>query len=158
MLSGESNAMTNIHELTHELVQERLTTAIRCCAGFGQKYSVAEVAELTGIPERTIKSYHQGQACPGTPALLKLMLVLGPEFAGMLTELADMTVTHHGDDRVCSLSLNAHAAGLTALIARHMVDGFIDHREEAIQEPVVRELVQKANAWLIRRRDEREAA
>lgn len=139
--------------ITQEAVQKRLTEALRKYVGLGRPFSVAGFAKATGIPERTIKSYQGGQAAPGLAYLLRMMMVLPPEFADMVLAPAHLgNVSRIHRDQGSSLDVHALASQLNSLIAQALADdGIIDHLEEAEMEPTVRSLQARCNAWLSRR-------
>lgn len=142
--------MSNCPIVSHEIAMGRLADAIRAFVGQGRRFSVNGLAAATGLPARTISSYHQGDATPGLGNLLCLIAVLPAEFADMILEPSGKgNISEINTSKITTaLEVNRQAAALTALVAEHMVDGRIDHREAAIQEPVMRSLQAAINQYL----------
>lgn len=145
--------MSDPQSISQELVQKRLTEALRKHVGLGRSFSVSDFSVATGIPERTIKSYQGGQATPGLSYLLRMMAVLPVEFTDMVLSPAGLgNVSRTDGTGTNSLAVHAMASELNSLIAQALAnDGVIDHREESEMEPTVRSLQARCNAWLSKR-------
>jgi hypothetical protein len=68
-----------VEDITTEAVTRRLSYRLRQLIGPGRRFSLAEVAEATGIDPRTLQSYLQGVACPNLSKYYRLEHLLGPE-------------------------------------------------------------------------------
>lgn len=68
-----------VAEITPAAVKERLSYRLAQMIGPGKRFSLAEAAELTGIKERTLRAYVDGQACPNLARYERLLRVFGPE-------------------------------------------------------------------------------
>ncbi len=124
--------MTETTVATHHDVQERFTSALRVFVGQGRAYSVASIAEASGIPHRTMKAYHQGQATPGLQNLLSLVAVLPPAFANALLEYAGLTGAHRVDGpNLTPHKVLAQMCDEAAQLAHELSDGELNHIERA---------------------------
>ena len=122
--------MTDVPAYSHDHVTRRLAATLRLYVGRGQPYSAESLAEATGIPERTIRSYQMGHATPGLTNLLALIRCLGGVFAGAILEDAGVAAVLVRDD------LDADPRELATLKAESLArlvaaleDGRIDHTE-----------------------------
>jgi len=77
-----------------ELDRERFTRTLNAFVGMGRDWSVAELAQATGIPERTMKGYKEGRAAPPLGNFLRIAAILGPEFVNMVLEPAGLGGAH----------------------------------------------------------------
>lgn len=64
--------------ITTEECTRRLSRRLRQLIGPGRTWSYHNVADLTGIDERTLKAYVAGTACPNLTKWHRLLAVLGP--------------------------------------------------------------------------------
>ena len=103
---------------------------MRLYVGRGRPYSAESLAEATGIPERTIRSYQMGDATPGLANLLALIRCLGGVFAAACLEDAGVAAVLMQDDLEADPRelATAQAESLAKLVAA-LEDGRIDHTE-----------------------------
>ncbi len=103
---------------------------MRLYVGRGRPYSSESLAEATGIPERTIRSYQMGHATPGLTNLLALINCLGGVFAAACLEDAGVvTVLTHDDLEVDPHQLATLKAESLAKLVAALEDGRIDYTE-----------------------------
>lgn len=122
--------MANSGLVLQDLAQEAFTDAFRRHVGRGKALSCEQVSEKSGVPLRTVRSYHGGQATPGLAGLLSLLSVLPPSFANELLALAGLGGAAANSARAAdSYVLNASLTDFAAQIGAHLKDGRIDHRE-----------------------------
>ena len=129
--------MSVIDTLAHDRVAARLQAAIRLYIPDAARRR--SVSEVSGINERTLKSYQEG-ATPGLHVLLALSDALGPAFVSDLFSMIGMyaarTECQPAADQDRLTRLLAHASQLSQALE----DGFIDHREHMALAPQAREL------------------
>ena len=76
-----------VTEITPSAVKKRLSHRLAQMIGPGRPVSFAEAAALTGIKERTMRAYVDGNACPNLARYERMLRVFGPEVG---IELAHM--------------------------------------------------------------------
>ncbi|MBN8292845.1 hypothetical protein JI664_12795 [Rhodobacter sp. NTK016B] len=116
--------------ISHDHAARIIDDALRLRVGRGKRYSVAALADATGIAPRTIESYMQG-ATPGLNALLSLMSVLGPSFTSDILAPAGMTAQSADPCEPEDRKLLSGLCQFNASLALALEDGFVDHRERA---------------------------
>lgn len=89
--------MVKVHDLSEDLIKDRFSWVFRSYVGKRRKFSVEELAELTGINSRTIESYRAGDTCPSLWNLLRICKVMPDSFTNELLAFADMTGAHNVD-------------------------------------------------------------
>jgi hypothetical protein len=118
--------------ITAELVQERVTDAIRAQVGRGKEFSRDAVATTAGLDISTLGSWLNEEATPPVWKVLRLAATLGPDFVNRLLALAGMTGADWIDPQSASmLGVHAAAAELSAEVATALEDGEIDSAELA---------------------------
>ena len=127
--------------ISQEAAKARVSDALQLRIGRGKRYSFRQVADATGIPERTIDSYARGDNAPTWANMVALCAVRGPGFTSDVLVDAGQTAT------ACDGSAPEHMRALCALteasaaLAEALADGFVDHQEAAqIRAPIQRVL------------------
>ena len=69
--------MTDLREISRDVIRHKISTSLRARIGHGSKYSVAQVAAQTGISSSTLKGYLGGLAEPSLSQFIKLAAALG---------------------------------------------------------------------------------
>ncbi|WP_425404602.1 helix-turn-helix domain-containing protein [Hwanghaeella sp.] len=87
-------AMAKFAKASADLDRDRFAKVLNAFVGMGRDWSVAELAEATGIPERTMKGYKEGRAAPPLGNFLRMAAVLGPEFVNQVLEPAGLGGAH----------------------------------------------------------------
>ena len=104
-------------EIRPSEVQQRFTAALNLYVGYERRFSIAEIAGLTGISQRTLRSYQAGDACPSLPKFLRLAAVLPPEFADMAMAPAGLTgLRSSATGKTSVVDLNRHLTSAVAEI------------------------------------------
>lgn len=139
--------MGNLTIISQDLAQELFTDAFRAYVGARKWISYGDLAERTSMPERTLRSYGEGRATPGTAGLLTLISVLPSGFAErLLAPTGKGHVSELGAGEGNPLLVHDSAARMVALIAAALVDkdspGRIDHREMAALDRAADELAE----------------
>jgi hypothetical protein len=130
-----------------EVALSRQKMAFQAYAGRG-KMSFAELETASGVPERSLQGYSSGQNQMPLYAVMSVMAVLPVGFGQILLAPSGKNVVE-GDEAVTgTLALNVTVHKLAEMIARHIADGRIDHREEASEAPLVRELFAACGEWM----------
>ncbi|MEM7047274.1 MAG: hypothetical protein AAF442_06460 [Pseudomonadota bacterium] len=136
--------------LTRKQLSKNLSQSLRQYIGRGRTYSIDEFAQRTDIPQRTLSSWIQRLSTPRLYGWLQCAEILPADFAQRTLEIIGLTGLHRTHGSVTSHELHVKAADLTALIARHLLDGKIDHIEQAQQVEPIRQLHEATGAWLAR--------
>lgn len=90
-----------------------------------------ELAENTGIAEKTVKGHLAGQR-PCHDHLLAYFEYFGAELVNEWLAPIGITGAHPAEgETVCALSVIQHLTEATNIIAAAKADGFIDHKESA---------------------------
>lgn len=115
-------------------VQERVAAALK--AAHHKGWSDDDLAELTKIKARRIKSYRVEGRCPTLPALLSLAVVLGPDILNPVLSLVGHTAKPLDEaDDLNPRQIVADGLRYFTVIADAAADGRIDHTERpACQE------------------------
>lgn len=141
--------MTEAALTRHDHVARRFAATMRLYVGRGRPYSAESLAEATGIPERTIRSYQMGHATPGFANLLALMFCLGGVFTAACLEDAGVAAVLMHDD----LDADPHqlatvkAESLAKLVAA-LEDHRIDHTEAPELLALARRLIPMLAAFV----------
>ncbi len=129
-MTADVVAIADRADIAQDLVQERFTTTLRAFVGQGRMYSVQTVAEATGIPYTTMRSYHEGRSLPTLRAWLQLIAVLPPGFCNAVTEQSGLTGAHRIDGPAPTPhDVLSHMCQEAAQLARELADGHLDHKE-----------------------------
>lgn len=120
--------------IPQDVATQRLAAGLRLYVGRGEQkpYSVAMIADATGISASAIEKYMAGDATPGLANALTLFAVLGPAFVNHLIEPAGLTGVRRLDPVAkAAADVMSDLAGETARFAKALADGRIDHVERA---------------------------
>ena len=95
------------------------------------KRAIYEVAHLTGIKVKTIRSHMNGKTSPYFDDLCEYIRVLPPEFTtGLLSELGYRAVAVDAQEEDgCYRAVLKETADFTYHAAQYLEDGVVDHRE-----------------------------
>lgn len=116
--------------ISQDVAERHLMDALHLRVGRGKRTSFAALAEATGIPERTLRSYVDGTGA-SLHAFLTLASVLGPAFASDVLAPANLAVQDVVADEPEHMRCLAVLGGAVAMLSEAMADGRIDHVEEA---------------------------
>lgn len=109
-------------------VQERVAAALK--AAHAKGWSDEDLAELTKIKARRIKSYRLEGRCPTLPALLSLAVVLGQDLLNPVLSLVGHAARPLDEaDEVNPGQIVATGLRHFTIIADAAADGRIDHTE-----------------------------
>ncbi len=142
--------MVNAHDITADLVQERVSDAIRARVGPGKAMTVDDAVAATGLDRRTIDAYRRGESTPCLYKLLRLASVLGPQVLNDILALAGMggVSRHEAPEGPDSFGVNADLSAALAMFGRHLADGRFDHMELAEQRKVLGGLSERVDEWI----------
>lgn len=118
--------------------------------GHGRRYTVEALSEASGIPASTIYAIRRGTHMPKWSEAMELLKHLPTSAADMVLAPAGLAVRPI-EGEACNYSLIADLGRTTAHFTDALEDGKIDHREEAMAEPLVRAVVARGTAWLAAR-------
>jgi len=109
-------------------VQERVAAALKKAHTKG--WSDDDLAELTNIKARRIRSYRLEGRCPTLPALLSLAVVLGQDLLNPVLSLVGHAARPLDEaDELNPRQVVAEGLRHFTIIADAAVDGMIDHTE-----------------------------
>ncbi len=141
--------MTVVRDISRDLVRHKISTSLRARIGLGCKFSVAQVAALTGIGASTIKGYLAGLAEPSLSQFIKLAAALGPVFASEITAVIDFDVIDANPECVGTVDLMAAAAAFVASASTSMrAPGRVTHTVDLEVHPFIEDMAQASQAWL----------
>lgn len=110
-------------------VQERIAAALKAVHAKG--WSDDDLAGLTGIKARRIKSYRLEGRCPTVPALLSLAVVLGPDILSPVLALVGHVARPLDEaDEINPAMIVASVLPHVSTIATAAADGRIDYTEK----------------------------
>ena len=123
-------AMSEVAPITHDAAQRRFSATLRLYVGRGRLYSVAALAEATGVGQRTLKSYFEG-ATPGFQNWLILLRFLGSTFgAACMADAGVCAVVMRSDvEEACPHQTASEMASALSIMLKALEDGRIDHQE-----------------------------
>ena len=120
--SQPENTMSDLPEITNELVMARCSDALRRFVGPKKPYGYDDCAAAIDAQRSTVESWVLGNATPQLFKFLKLVALLGPEFANELLRLAHIDGAERVDAApVTDAALNACAAQLVAILSNAMI-------------------------------------
>lgn len=106
--------------------------ALRLRVGLGKPMSFAQLAEVSGLSERTLRAYADMQCSPPLHAVLSICSALGAGFAsdilgpaGMAAQLTEADEPDHQRAVSC-------LARMAGDLSEALEDGHVDHRERAL--------------------------
>lgn len=144
--------MTELSEISRDLVRERIAESLRARIGQGRKFSVAQVAAQSGIGVTTIKGYLGALAEPTLSQFIKLAAVLGPVFASEITAIINFDVIHCSPETVDTIDLLASAAAMVSSATTAMrAPKRITHTVDREIQPFVEDVVTAGQCWLAAR-------
>lgn len=125
--------MANAALITQDLVSERWRTAFMLSVGPQRGHSLETAARASGVPARTLLSYRDRESLPSFLNALRVMAVLGPEFAEAMLELAGLCGVREiaGDAPSPRRMLHDLASRIVTLANATERHGDIDHRHHA---------------------------
>lgn len=136
--------------ITHDLVQARVQVALRLFVGRARAWSVAALAEATGIDQRTLRAWVDGETTPSLSNFLVLARVLGPAFAQHVIELAGLGLVEPIDAaRPDGHGVMADSGQMIVHLASALADGTLDHCERATLAPIARGLAAKLTTFAV---------
>jgi hypothetical protein len=128
--------MIDAEEITQEDVQDAFVAAFKRRVGPG-KMDIAELANKTGIPVRTLKSYRDREALPGMVNNLRICVVLGPDFASEIMHPAGLGGVESIElQPLDGPATNTMLTQLVCVLTRALEDGQIDHLEKLDLAPL----------------------
>lgn len=140
--------MSGVEQITHHLAAERFRDGLHIYAGCGRRFSVAALADAASIPERTMKSYHAGEATPGLHNFLRICAVLPPAFTNHVLEISGLTGARHlMVESPCGHTTMKRLAERMHMLADAMQDGYLDHVESKQLAPPMRELATEISSF-----------
>jgi transcriptional regulator with XRE-family HTH domain len=134
--------MSHDSHFGHHLDQA-IKDVARLYVGVGRRFSQCVLADATGIPPSTLKSYLSGHASISGENLLKLIAVLPPEAGNMLIRSCGYRLHPMETDEGTWDVIGSEAAGLCSEIFEAKSDGRIDHVEAASLKKRCQKLVAK---------------
>lgn len=131
--------MLNARLINSELVKELFSAEFKKWVGPGRKLSVDECSALSSITRDTIESYRRGDNAPSLEKAIRLFSAIQESsFVNAVLSLCGYTGVHQieADEQFSPSLMLSNIARRLALLARHMEDGHVDHRErlEELQE------------------------
>jgi len=140
--------MSDTPPICQETAQATLTDALNLFVGRGRRYSLASLAAATGIGERTLKSYQQGEATPGYPHLLRLLAVLPVEFGDAVLAPAGVgRLQRIEGEEPDGFTAMEQVCRRAAMLGSALADRKIDHRERLQLLPEIRALAAEMTAF-----------
>lgn len=127
-----------------------IAEALRRHIGRGQRLSVDQASQLTGISEAVIRGHMAEVSSPNMANLQAYLQGLGVEF--QLDLLAPLGVVPVGAEDIGHSVMTADAAVMTAHLSQALADGVVDHKEKAILWPEALEVGQKLISWALQQR------
>lgn len=114
-------------------VRRVFSDALNLYVGPGRRFSVGDVAAVTGVGTDAIRRYLRSESCPEWHNAMSLITVLPVEFAETVIRPAGLSgLRRTGDESVTGLSLMREITQGTAVLADALADGHIDHQERAV--------------------------
>jgi len=122
----------------------------RLYVGPGRRFSWDALADATGIPLSTLKSYGRDKAPSAMPfhAALRLIAVLPPEAGNMMLAPSGYRLAPIEPDDSSWHEVGCEASMLTFEILDAEKDGRVDHREDAMLKRRLRTFIAKAEGML----------
>lgn len=139
----EGKKMIDPEGITHKTALNVFRLAFARRVGVGEtKASYGDLQDNTGIPIRTLKSWHDGQAMPHIDNLLKLCVVFGPDFTTEILVVAGQGGVENLeiDEQVNAMGTAADLVKMTNEITERLRDGVFCHRDRAVTGPKLLEL------------------
>lgn len=107
--------MNNFHVSDSETVRITVASALRRHTGFGKAMSVQELAERSGIPVSTIKSFRAAAHTPSLPNFIAMSRALPATFDDTILHLAGKGgVTPLAEDDGCPIEAGKASAEVTS--------------------------------------------
>lgn len=130
---SRNNSVSNHSVVSHESVCNVIAAMLRAAA---LKHTDEQLAALTGIPARTLKSYRVDGKEPSLSNALSIAVVLGEHAVNaILSTIRYSARPLESSEQPCPMRLTADAMKGMSVIAMAASDGRIDH----LEEPDVRE-------------------
>lgn len=132
--------METVMKISNDAVAVKIEDALRLRVGHGKRTSFASLAEVTGIKERTLRSYEEG-ATPTVAGLLSIGAALGPGFMSDVLGIIGQSAKNGTTDEPQHMPTLCAATAFSSLLAEALEDGHVDHREGAAMQPLARALI-----------------
>lgn len=133
--------MSKLALISQDAAKQRVSDALQIRIGRGKRYSFRQVAEVTGIPERTIDSYARGDNSPTLANLLNLCAALGPGFTSDVISLAGQSASACDGDGPQHMRALCVMTEASAMLAEALADDHVDHREAAAMRPIAQRAI-----------------
>ena len=141
--------MTDLREISRDVIRHKISTSLRARIGHGSKYSVAQVAAQTGISSSTLKGYLGGLAEPSLSQFIKLAAALGPVFASEITGIIDLDVVAAHPEPATTMDVVAAAAEVVARATTSMrAPGRVTHTVDLEIKPLIEDVVTAGQCWI----------
>ncbi|OSQ38990.1 helix-turn-helix domain-containing protein [Thalassospira mesophila] len=139
--------------IAHETVQAVFTAALRRVVGTYQSenkhITLREMAQETGIKQRTLEAYRDGECLPNGVNMLRIMAALPVSFANEVLSLAGFGGVQKLSPSETNLHLIAsQAADYLQKHMEHMRDGKLDPHEIAKERDALSGLYNRLGAFL----------
>ena len=128
-------------KISSEALSYRIKDAMNLRVGKGKTHPFKSLAEVTGIKERTLRSYVD-DSFPTAAGLLSLCTALGPAFTSDILAMIDQSAQSSDDECPQHMPTLCAATAFSSLLAEAMADGHVNHREAAVLRPIAVELME----------------
>ena len=130
---SHNNSVSNESVVSHQSVCDVMAALLRVAS---MKHADDQLAALTGIPPRTLKSYRIEGKEPSMSNALSIAVVLGENAVQSIMSIIGYSARPlEQSQEPCPMHLTAEAMKGLAVIASAAADGRVDH----LEAPVVRE-------------------
>lgn len=127
--------------ISQDAAKDRVSDALQLRIGRGKRYSFRQVADATGIPERTIDSYARGDNSPTLANLLSLFSAMGADFTSDVIALSGQSASSCNGDEPEHMRVLCAAGELVSMISAAIEDGHVDHQEAATLRPLAQRMI-----------------
>lgn len=124
--------MIKIKGITTELLRESFRSAIRSRVGPGLDLERDDLHRITGIDERTLDSYRNGENLPTLPKFFQIVASLETDFLNSLLNIIGIGGAHRLDPEEANpFIVFSNMAEESRVLAKCLEDGRLDHTERA---------------------------
>ncbi|MEM1390951.1 MAG: helix-turn-helix transcriptional regulator [Pseudomonadota bacterium] len=138
--------MSNDLVVSQDAAQRSLKSALRLFVGQGRRYSTKDLAEASGVCQRTIESYRAGDAMPSLERYQSLCSVLGQAFFAATVKHMPFEVRSTEPSDITAPQLLTEMLSFSGLMAGFLEDGRIDHVERAQLKPMLADVRESITA------------